>query len=567
MPSRKDIEEHKINLMSLSLKGFRGFGKLEMDFDNEKPIHVIIADNGGGKTTILDAVAEFLRYFLKEGVISKNVEIPKLLESLKPRWNSTDIKNDEAVALCEATLQLTYKFPPIEVFEIINRMTDFLNEYQLKGKKASLKLTSTKRNKNIHEVWNIFLDDDENDGLQLPTEINDSLDTVIFFSGECLVAQNINGYWTANLNTEKYNTAKHDYTGEIHVRMEINRSGKIQDAELAEKKAGNIVSFIDQLKRKVAFPEDFSLSTNNYIQENSFTVLPLLAYYGGAAINTSFGEINIRYNETPYQAYVNALNPIRFDFKDFFEWLNWINKEDSKYQFAFVKQSILKVLNSDKEIYNDLRIEYGQLRVYKQHSEYLTPLAVEINQLSAGEKNLFALVGDLVKRAVQLNPVLFEVDLDQNEGTFSNPLEYTEGIVLIDEIDLHLHPKWQRQIIPTMRKLFPHVQFIVSTHSPFILQLPNSYYSLFANQNGLFNKIEYGNMAGWTIEEILSEAMDLCEKINSTYYNKLIKNIEGALEFDDYFSAKEYFQKLEPMLHPANTLKKLLRLQIESIKP
>lgn len=69
---------------------------------------------------------------------------------------------------------------------------------------------------------------------------------------------------------------------------------------------------------------------------------------------------------------------------------------------------------------------------------------------------MLALTGDLVRRLAIANPAL------------SNPLKGA-AIVLIDEIDLHLHPQWQRAVIPRLEKTFPHCQFIVSTHSPQVI--------------------------------------------------------------------------------------------------
>lgn len=97
------------------------------------------------------------------------------------------------------------------------------------------------------------------------------------------------------------------------------------------------------------------------------------------------------------------------------------------------------------------------------HIEYPLKITIEKNgiplglgQLSDGEKCLIALVGDLAQRLAIANPTLL------------NPLE-GEGVVLIDEIDLHLHPQWQRDILRNLMKVFPNCQFIVSTHSPQIL--------------------------------------------------------------------------------------------------
>ncbi|MBF0477484.1 MAG: AAA family ATPase, partial [Deltaproteobacteria bacterium] len=79
-----------------------------------------------------------------------------------------------------------------------------------------------------------------------------------------------------------------------------------------------------------------------------------------------------------------------------------------------------------------------------------------VNQLSDGEKCLLAMVGDLARRLAIANP------------THQTPLD-GKGIVLIDEIDLHLHPSWQRMIVPRLRETFSNCQFFISTHSPQVL--------------------------------------------------------------------------------------------------
>lgn len=81
----------------------------------------------------------------------------------------------------------------------------------------------------------------------------------------------------------------------------------------------------------------------------------------------------------------------------------------------------------------------------------------KIEQLSDGEKMLLMLVTDLARRLAIANP------------NSRNALLNGEGIVLIDEIDLHLHPQWQRSVIPSLTQTFPNCQFIVTTHSPQVL--------------------------------------------------------------------------------------------------
>ncbi len=81
----------------------------------------------------------------------------------------------------------------------------------------------------------------------------------------------------------------------------------------------------------------------------------------------------------------------------------------------------------------------------------------KLSQLSDGERGVIALVFDIARRLSQANPLI------------SDPLMEGNGVVLIDELDLHLHPRWQRNIIENLSKTFPNVQFIATTHSPQII--------------------------------------------------------------------------------------------------
>jgi predicted ATP-binding protein involved in virulence len=81
------------------------------------------------------------------------------------------------------------------------------------------------------------------------------------------------------------------------------------------------------------------------------------------------------------------------------------------------------------------------------------------NNLSGGQKMMLEMVGEIARVAATANPHLGDEVLQQ-----------IEGVVLIDELDLQLHPKWQRRIIENLRRTFPKIQFFASTHSPFLVQ-------------------------------------------------------------------------------------------------
>ncbi|MNN17561.1 hypothetical protein D3C81_1307520 [compost metagenome] len=83
---------------------------------------------------------------------------------------------------------------------------------------------------------------------------------------------------------------------------------------------------------------------------------------------------------------------------------------------------------------------------------------LKVSQLSDGIRNMLALVGDIAYRCYKLNT---------HHGDKAALL--THGIVMIDEIDMHLHPEWQQTVLPDLQKAFPNIQFIVTTHSPQVL--------------------------------------------------------------------------------------------------
>lgn len=121
-------------------------------------------------------------------------------------------------------------------------------------------------------------------------------------------------------------------------------------------------------------------------------------------------------------------------------------------------------------------------------------LRVSIDSLSDGYRSVMTWVGDLVRRLVEAFP------------DSENPL-HAHGVVLIDEIDLHLHPRWQRTIVAQIRKVFPNLQFIVTTHSPFIAQdmtEEDKIIVLRRDGNHVTATEDAGFVQGWRVDQILT---------------------------------------------------------------
>jgi predicted ATP-binding protein involved in virulence len=218
-------------------------------------------------------------------------------------------------------------------------------------------------------------------------------------------------------------------------------------------------------------------NVNSQLQADKQASIPLAVYY---PVNRAVLDMPLESSETymfkQINAYEQALTGGRLDFKGFFEWFrnredleNELRRDNPDYRDNQL-EATRRAIASLQPHFSDLRVERSPLRmtVKKQGQELV------VNQLSDGEKCLLALVGDLARRLAIANPSL------------SDPLS-GNGIILIDEIELHLHPKWQRQIIPALVKTFPNCQFIITTHSPQVVSdvRPDNIYILEVTPNGM----------------------------------------------------------------------------------
>lgn len=265
---------------------------------------------------------------------------------------------------------------------------------------------------------------------------------------------------------------------------------------------------------------------NNQLATIPDANVPLAVYYpvNRAVIDMPL-EISEAYSFKQVDAYEQALTGGRIDFKTFFEWFR--NREDLENerrrdnpdyrdkQLEAVRQAISSLIPE----FLNLRVERSPLRmtVRKQGEELI------VNQLSDGEKCLLAMVGDLARRLAIANPSL------------ADPLQGS-GVVLIDEIELHLHPKWQREIIPALTRTFPNCQFIVTTHSPQVISQvkPEGIYILEKTDEGVVAKrpeSSFGRDSNRILEDLMGvpeRPQEIKESLLELFRLIDAGNIEGA---------------------------------------
>jgi predicted ATP-binding protein involved in virulence len=202
------------------------------------------------------------------------------------------------------------------------------------------------------------------------------------------------------------------------------------------------------------------------------TWLPIVAYYGA-------GRAWLPSNQRDPKATLNSSPSRRWDaFYDCFaeririaDLQNWFQKEaiaSINYQgkmrpsFKVVKFAILRCIPNADDLWFD--VERSEIVVSIQGNPQ------PFSNLSAGQKMMVGLIADIAIKIVTQNTAFLSENLDVNSANLPVVFQKTSGLVMIDEIDVHLHPKWQRQVVNDIKTTFPSIQFVCTTHSPFIIQ-------------------------------------------------------------------------------------------------
>ena len=254
--------------------------------------------------------------------------------------------------------------------------------------------------------------------------------------------------------------------------LTLKATGSIDNNDIKWKrefKKPNGATTIKDTKLLVKYGENI----RNIVAHGENTNLPLISYYGtGRLWAQKRATRNKKKSETSrLSGYIDCLDAFS-SYKAFSSWYEYICKSEfeitmeayenkniniSDNEFTNMRKSLQKAVNQviqNNSGWKDI--------VYKQKAKAIV-MDHEINgvlsvdQLSDGIRSMIGLVADIAYRTIKLNPHL------------ENAPKETSGIILVDEIDMHLHPKWQQTVLTDMIKAFPKMQFIVTTHSPQVL--------------------------------------------------------------------------------------------------
>lgn len=146
-----------------------------------------------------------------------------------------------------------------------------------------------------------------------------------------------------------------------------------------------------------------------------------------------------------------------------FHYTEWLARYDTllhnhQKEYPGTKEAFFDAVKTANPYIIDIQFHDGELWI-KVNMDGNESKLLPLSLLSDGIHYFTAMVSEIAYRCIVLNGY-------QRESA----VEETKGIVMIDEIDLHLHPTWQRHVVDDLKKAFPNVQFVVTTHSPFIVQ-------------------------------------------------------------------------------------------------
>lgn len=272
--------------------------------------------------------------------------------------------------------------------------------------------------------------------------------------------------------------------------------------------------------------------------------LPLISYYGTMRLwqdpKASKAKPSLTKSSSKpsrLDGYKHCVDP-RIAQKELVAWFarqEWQAFQDGKEStmLRVVRSAVIGCIEKAKHLRYDPKRE--ELLLTLDNSE-----PQPFSLLSDGQRCVLALVADIAQKAARLNPHLGE-----------QVLKLTEGVVLIDELDLHLHPKWQRHVIEDLRTTFPKLQFICTTHSPFLIQSLRSSEELI-----MLDGLAPAQLANKSLSDIAVGVMD----VNSPDMSRRYVEMKGV--------ATEYLKSLdEAQSTPTEKLQQFKDRLADSIAP
>ena len=484
-----------MKIKQLQLQNYGRFEDLTIDFapteDRASNVTVIVGNNGAGKSQILQALATGLSWFLD------------LFKGKENKFGSSiDIS------------QINNKFDKASIeISLLNRFERSLNwsVTTVKDRLPNWTSSNLQNGNNLDELFSNYFRDYE-------LGLISSLPLIVYYSDSRDINHkpfNWNESFTTNILT--------GYENALSAGLSHNQFFQwFRDIEDIENET-ILLGFDKQTKEEMPYLRNIQLLRLE--EQDLENQLEFSEGLDRAKIYTHLGEIKeqIFHAEQEFERITKNLD-------DYKATINYQGKPSLN--------AVRKSIEYFTEFKNPrIRRQGTPTMIVEKDGEEL-----DVNQLSQGEKSLLALVGDIARRLAILNPSL------------DDPLQ-GEGVVMIDEVDLHLHPKWQHDLIDKLVRTFPNVQFILTTHSPLIVSdSPNILvYSL---ENGNLHKTK--NIYGEDANTLLNNIFDV--PVRTPEVENDFNNIRRAISNQEFEIADNLINSIAKKVASGNT--ELLKVKL-----
>lgn len=303
---------------------------------------------------------------------------------------------------------------------------------------------------------------------------------------------------------------------------------------------------INGLKNKTTVKNASSLIKIGHIQQQNIqngnidTILPIIAYYGTGRLykkkNNRITKLGIK-KSSRLDGYTDALSSGTNE-KQLLRWFEDMTlikiQEDREIpELKTVKTAIENCFEIGNKDVSDVSINYSvkskDIEVsYRKNNEIEK---LPLHMFSDGIRITLTMVADIATRMAKLNPQLLD-----------NVLE-TPGVILIDEIDMHLHPSWQSRIITSLLETFTNIQIITTTHSPIVISNIESEYLRILKNNEIMNPSTNYNRE---LDDIVNNIMETDYRPEEV--RNLINQINQNIDNEELEEAKELLDNLKDIL-------------------
>jgi len=454
------FQAQSLQISSVKLVDFRGFESISIDFTNKgnSNLTVIIGNNGAGKTTLLDAIKKSLSWIIKSMLNQRDSGTGELIEEL-------DINNSSEVYYAS----IVTKYSIVSGFDC---------QLELSKTKKNVKSTQKGYYQEIKQLAEIY-------------KLANARDSQLNFP--------IMAYYSIDRADEitKKDTQPFDEVSNENDWDKFDGYDKALNGEADFKLFFRWFKYLEDCSNAMAVKQSKNVLTE---------VAKLQAELEGSLIK-----------EMERQARLDSkANDFLISFK------HKKQEELSRLQEQIILDPANKIVESVIQVISEFMPEFTNLRIERKPLTMLIDkngISLNIRQLSQGEQSLLALVADITRRLVLLNPSL------------DNPLQ-GNGIVLIDEIDLHLHPKWQQTVIPNLLKTFPNIQFIITTHSAQVLTTVPHKCIRILNKERVFNTLvsTLGEESRTTLEDVMDVGSRPQDSMSQQLSEYLVRINRGEID-------------------------------------